>query len=111
MGQTLLGYTNKERPNRKLEPNLVVYIDPVRAPLVKRMFEDYATELYSIKQVMQKATKAGLKLNKDITLPTVHPKTYLSNPFYFGYMSSNGELYKHVYEPLSPKNLSGCKIW
>ena len=113
LGQSPLGYINKERPNKKLEPNPVVYLDPVRAPLVKRMFEDYATGAYSIKQVMQNANKAGLRTKitegskrrggNKLAHSTV--EGMLCNPFYYGYMVSDGVLHKHVYEPLITKEL------
>lgn len=110
-----LGYLNKENRNIKLEPNPVVYLDPTKAPLVKRMFEDYATGAYSIKQVMQNANKAGLRTKiktkvghkprggNKLAHSTV--EGILSNPFYYGVMKYKGQLYKHVYEPLITKEL------
>ncbi|QED23042.1 recombinase family protein [Candidatus Deianiraea vastatrix] len=105
LGPATLGYINKERPNKKLEPNAIVLLDPVRAPLVKRMFEDYATGAYSIKQVMQNATKAGLRTLKGHKLSHSTVEGILKQPFYYGFIQSGGELYKHRYEPLITKEL------
>ena len=105
LGQAPLGYINKERPNKKLEPDAIVELDIPRAKLVKRMFEEYATGLYSMKQILENATKAGLKTLKGKKLSHSTVEGILSQPFYYGKMQSGGELYKHVYEPLITEEL------
>jgi DNA invertase Pin-like site-specific DNA recombinase len=86
LGQAPLGYINKERHNKKLEPEAIVLFDPVRAPLVKRMFEEYATGLYSMKQILENATKAGLKTLKGHKLSHSTVEGILKQHFYYGYM-------------------------
>jgi hypothetical protein len=55
------------------------------------MFEEYATGLYSMKQILENATKAGLKTLKGKKLSHSTVEGILSQPFYYGKMQSGGE--------------------
>ncbi len=108
---TAIGYLNKERKyyntqnKHKREP-VHVFIDPVRGPIVKRIFEDYATGLYSMKQLLNRAIKRGLTSKlKEIKPHVSTVERLLSNPFYYGVMKYDGEFYPHPYEPLITKEL------
>lgn len=96
-----LGYLNDEDEKQ----NAIITLDPVRAPLVKKMFEEYATGQYSVKSIAKWAHDNGLTLRKtptkperDIPTSTIH--TMLQNPFYYGYMIVKGIRIKHIYPPL-----------
>ena len=100
-----VGYLNI--PKTKTTPANII-LDPERAPLVKKMFEMYATGCYSIKSLQQFA--------KEMNLCSVRSKNYkplgretiwntLKNPFYYGEMRIRGEIMPHKYEPIISKAL------
>ena len=111
LGPAPIGYLNKERKhfngqNKHKREQAHVFIDPVRGEIIKKVFEDYATGVLSMKQVLAKALKAGLKgkiKNAEPRVGTI--ERILSNPFYYGAMKYNGALYPHPYEPLITKEL------
>lgn len=102
-GTATIGYLNAKDDNGKS----IAILDNERAFLVKKIFEEYATGLYSLKEIRNKTVEWGLK-NKTAS------KTYLSvsqidkilqNPFYYGIMKHKGLLYPHIYKPLITKGL------
>jgi site-specific DNA recombinase len=111
LGPAPIGYLNKERKhfngqNKHKREQAHVFIDPVRGEIIKKVFEDYATGVLSMKQVLAKALKAGLKGKIKNVAPRVGTiERILSNPFYYGVMKYNGEMYPHPYEPLITKEL------
>jgi site-specific DNA recombinase len=91
----------------KLKSTIV--IDTERAPLVRQLFEHYATGNYSMLEMMRFARSIGLRNSagkqKDLTKSHIHKM--LQNPFYHGIMrieSMKQEL-PHRYEPIIDKNL------
>ena len=100
-----VGYLNV--PKTKTTPATIV-IDPERAPLVKKMFEMYATGCYSVKGLQQFAKEINLgsvrnKNNKTLGRETIW--SMLKNPFYYGEMRIRGEIMPHAYEPIISKAL------
>ncbi|MDD9912308.1 MAG: recombinase family protein, partial [Alphaproteobacteria bacterium] len=91
-----LGYLNAEGEGG----NKTIIVDPVRGPIIKRIFEEYATGQYTMSDMARKAQQWGLrsKKNNKIAKSVIH--TLLQNPFYYGEMRIKGELWKHNYEPL-----------
>tara|TARA_B110000259_G_scaffold49022_1_gene57285 strand:+ start:1445 stop:2956 length:1512 start_codon:yes stop_codon:yes gene_type:complete len=104
LGDSPLGYLNKPRIDRKKE-KVEVYIDPERGHLVKKMFEDYATGLYSMEDLRLMVEKAGLRSKKDCKIAKSQIEKVLRNPFYYGYMKYNDILYKHIHPTLISKEL------
>jgi site-specific DNA recombinase len=103
LGTAPIGYLNTKDVNNKTD----VILDSQRAFLVKKMFEEYATGLYSLNEIRKKTIEWGLK-NK------TKSQTYLSvsqidktlrNPFYYGIMKHKNTLYPHIYKPLLSKEL------
>lgn len=93
-----IGYLNTKDQNGRS----TVIIDPDRALLVKRLFQEYSTGAYTISEITAKARKWGLK-NKagKKSYPTrSHIYKLLNNPFYYGKMEIKGAVYPHRYEPL-----------
>ena len=101
IGKAPFGYKNVEDING----NRTIIPDPDRAPLVKKIFEMYATGNYSLLQITEEMKKAGLrsKFNKPLHKSVIHH--ILNNPFYYGMMQVNGRLYPHKYQPLISKFL------
>lgn len=104
LGDSPLGYLNKPRIDKKKE-KIEVYIDPERGHLVQKMFEDYATGLFSMEEVRIKAQEEGLRSKRGYKLSKSHLEKILNNPFYYGYMKYNNLLYKHIHPALITKEL------
>ena len=127
-GLAPIGYLNAKDERRK--PTLI--LDPERAPIIKQIFEEYASGVHSLKSVWLSATEKGL-ISKE---PNYNPRSknygkycpvsrnkihdILTNPFYYGAMYVADEeidertkkpvktfykLINHVYEPLISKEL------
>ena len=127
-GLAPIGYLNAKDERRKT----TLILDPERAPIIKQIFEEYASGVHSLKSVWLSATEKGL-ISKE---PNYNPRSknygkycpvsrnkihdILTNPFYYGAMYVADEeidertkkpvktfykLINHVYEPLISKEL------
>ena len=87
--------------------NKDVIIDPLRSPLVVRMFEMYATGSSSVQKIKDEMDKLKLTSNMPEPKPVSKSQIFhiLKNPFYYGEMRVNGQLYEHKYQPLIPRQL------
>lgn len=103
-----IGYKNTEDENG----NKTITVDPVRGHLVKRVFDLYATGLYSMKKIAEIMDEEGLT-GKHKVVKSIRPRrieSILKNPFYYGEMMHKGKLYPHKYEPLVPYDIwKRCK--
>jgi site-specific DNA recombinase len=104
LGDSPLGYLNGKRVDKKKE-KVDVYIDPIRGNLVKKMFEDYASGMYSMSEICDIITNEGLTSKKGHKISKSQVEKILQNPFYYGYMKYNDILYKHVHPTLISKEL------
>ncbi len=79
----------------------VVVPDPVRAPKIKKMFKEYASGTYCLREMRDQAplTLQGKKPSISVT------RRILSNPFYYGMFTYAGELYEGTHKPLITKKL------
>jgi hypothetical protein len=96
-----LGYRNVEGTDgrRTIEP------DPVTAPTVRRMFEDYATGKYSLAELAEMAKSEGLFAGREPDRVTATIHLILTNPFYYGEFRHRGELYRGIYPALVSREL------
>lgn len=98
-----LGYLNTK--NERMRGDIVV--DQERAPIIVRMFQEYAKGIYTLSEVRSLSIKWGLKnrvgKKGDITISQTHQ--ILRNPFYYGKMRIKGRLFDHKYPPLISKEL------
>lgn len=88
-----LGYLNVDRK---------VVLDPVRAPLVRKAFEYFATGEYSLARLADALHRDGLggrRLGRRLT-KKVLVTHILSNPFYCGLMRTSSGLHPAIHEPL-----------
>ena len=107
--QAPLGYLNYTDANRKKW----IVLDPERAPLIKRLFEEYSTGAYNIRQMHKRMKELGLRHRKRgggnstlVSKNTVY--RILEDPFYCGTMvlkkrakdKSEIKKVKHNYETL-----------
>ena len=104
LGDSPIGYLNKPRVDKKKE-KVEVYIDPERGHLIQKMFEDYATGLYSMEDLRIWADEVGLRSKKGCKIAKSQIEKILRNQFYYGYMLYHDKLYKHIHPRLISKEL------
>lgn len=105
-GGSPTGYLNVRNKENKAD----VIIDPERGPLIKKMFEEYATGLYSLQDMVKWAKTHNLTSRGSARFPSkplcrVAIYQILQNPFYYGVMRVKGNCLPHIYERLIDKDL------
>lgn len=78
-----LGYLNAPRACGK---SLV--LDPERGPLVRRAFEDLASARFTKQEIIARATEAGLRSRRGLTLTPQSFGQMMRNPIYIGKVES-----------------------
>jgi DNA invertase Pin-like site-specific DNA recombinase len=94
--QPPLGYVRQDKDT---------IIDEERAPLIKDVFEKYADGTYTIREITNYASKAGLRSRrgKIVTRSVIY--NILRNPFYYGDFIWGGNLYSGIHPPIVTKEL------
>lgn len=101
-----LGYLNQKYAPRGAQ---VVFVDPVRAPIIKEMFEQFAYHDLTGRRLLNWMNEEKLfrtRNEKKLTLSMVY--NMLKNPFYYGefeYPKGSGKFYQGKHEPLISKEL------
>ena len=80
-------------------------IDELRAPLVKRLFELYATGNYSLKRLMLVAREAGFCTTKATSISKSGIHRILKNPIYHGEILWKGKRYQGKHNPIITRKL------
>lgn len=96
------GYKNVALPSGQR----TIELNPIQAPFVAKVFEEYAKGNNSFQTVAEKMKAQGFPLSdrgKKVTDRSV--EIILKNPFYFGMMKAKGQLYPHKYPPLISEEL------
>ncbi|UPT67953.1 MAG: recombinase family protein [Sphingobacteriales bacterium JAD_PAG50586_3] len=80
-------------------------LDPIKAPLIRKMFELYATQTYSLEALAKKMYSMGLTNSKGnvIRLSVLHKM--LQNPFYKGLIRVKGKFYEGRHTPIVSSRL------
>lgn len=80
-------------------------IDESKSSLIRKMYEYYATGNFSLAVITKKMYEEGLrnKNNNKIVKSKIH--TLLTDPFYYGKIRWNGEIYDGKQEPIIDKEL------
>ncbi len=92
-----LGYLN-DKATRTIIP------DPVRAPLIRKAFELYATGEYTLARLRETMNALGLSAwNRPLAISNY--QYILKNPIYTGLMRIKGEIYEGKHEPIISKAL------
>lgn len=103
-----IGYINIPRRTGKQSD---IIIDTERAPKVKKLFDEYATGMHTLRSLEQMAKElnlTSLQAKKGKTISRNHIYNILTNPFYYGVMRVKGKLLPHIYEPIIDKALFDC---
>ena len=79
--------------------------DAENAPIVRRMFEWYATGHASLDEVRARATAEGLRTKRGGTLSKGSVERILKNPFYVGVFQWRGRTYQGDHPHLVPNDL------
>jgi site-specific DNA recombinase len=82
-----------------------IEIDPLTKPLIKKVFEDYATGNYSLSVMLEKIEIMGLKGRTGKAISKSKLVHMLKNPFYFGNIRFGGQLYEGSHKPIITKAL------
>lgn len=103
-----LGKYQSKAPIGYLNVNKNIIIDPNRGPTVKKMFELYASGLYTLDGLQKFAQDQNLfsshsKTKKPLGRETIY--AMLRNPFYYGEMVIRGEKMPHIHGALISKDL------
>lgn len=98
-----VGYRNVKKNGKS-----TIEQDPVAAPLVRKLFAQYATGNYPIKAAARDFCSAGIKSihGTPFSVSSVH--RVLDNPFYYGQMRIGGYLFPHKYKPIISEELFRC---
>lgn len=104
-GVAPVGYSNDKHADRKCS----AIVDPLRAPVIKQIFEKAVNEKWSgrrIHQWLKFDLNFTSRANKNMTLSSVY--LVLQNPFYYGifeYPEKSGNWYQGKHQPLITKEL------
>ena len=95
-----LGYQNTVQDGRR-----VIMPDPVRAPLITRLFDTYATGRYSLKDLTGVVDKLGLRSRKGRRLSKASIHQILRSRIYTGDFDWGGTRYRGTHRPLVAQEL------
>ena len=100
-GLAPIGYKNIR--DEKNNPDVVV--NTKQANIIIKLFKEYATGKYSIKQITNLANSLGLvnRYGKPVSESGINKM--LKNPFYYGEMLIKGTFIPHKYQKLIDKSL------
>lgn len=109
VGKAPTGYLNVRRVENGREIR-TVEVDPERGPLMRWVFEQYATGEWSLRRLLEAATDKGLTARGGPRTPS-KPLSLsnfcrlLSTPYFYGLISYRGVEYEGTHEPLISKAL------
>lgn len=102
-----IGYLNRHTDDGNNEA--IIIVDPVRGPIIKHLFKEFAIGKHTLKTLWYLSKELGLytknKKKKGCFVSRNTLYDVLTNPFYHGLMCIKGEFYNHIYEPLINKEL------
>ncbi len=98
-GTARIGYLNN-KATAELE------VDPVQGPIVKKLFELYATGSYNVPQIEKIAHEMGLRYGNNPKLVSrASLYTMFRSPLYYGVVRWNGEEKPGTHEPVITKDV------
>ena len=81
--------------------------DPIKAPMIREMFELYASGQYSLRSLRSEITRRGLRNHRNRPLSLCGIETILNNSFYSGLivMQRTAQTYHGIHAPIVPPSL------
>jgi DNA invertase Pin-like site-specific DNA recombinase len=99
--QAPLGYRNVREGDRQ-----IIVPDPLKAPMVRRAYELYASRAYSLKTLRKKLRDEGLAMTKHSKLISLSQLEWLlKNPFYYGAFRWKGRVWAGSHHALVSREL------
>ncbi|MFH1656937.1 MAG: recombinase family protein, partial [bacterium] len=95
-----LGYKTTGEQGHKIH-----VIDNEKAPLIRKMFEHYASGNHSLKSLLNKINEEGLRNLNGGNVAKSRLHELLSDPFYYGKIRWKGQIYDGKQEPIISKEL------
>ena len=95
----------EERAENEKRPITRIEIDPITGPLVKKVFENFSTGLYSFDTMLELIDQWGLinRYKKPIARTSI--SRILINPFFYGCFKFRKEVFEGSHQPLISKSL------
>ena len=90
-----LGYRTVGEQGKKVH-----VVENTTAPLVRKMFEIYASGNYSVVALTERMNTLGLRNRNGNKMSKTRIHDFLSDPFYYGDLRWKGQVYPGVHEPL-----------
>ena len=97
-GWAPIGYLNDKNLRK-------VVVDETKAPLVRQLFESYATGNYTLADLKKCSFRWGLTGRSGKTVVKAELYRILTRPFYYGLMKYIGEWHEGKHDPLITKDL------
>ena len=82
-----------------------IIIDTTKAPLVRKIFELYASGEYTLDRLKDTITSLGFRTTNDKMIGVSKLRLILTNPFYYGMFEYWNELFEGTHEPIITKKL------
>ncbi|WP_424970631.1 recombinase family protein [Dinoroseobacter sp. S76] len=81
--------------------------DPKYAPMIRQMFELYASGQHSFRSLHEEMYRRGLRNTKGGRVSMAGIETIMNNPYYTGLIAikRNGQTYQGIHEPIVPTSL------
>ncbi|WP_375319063.1 recombinase family protein [Candidatus Tisiphia endosymbiont of Oplodontha viridula] len=106
IGPAPLGYLN----SRDASGNSIIILDQSRAFIIKKLFEEYASGIYTLRSMVNMAKELGLRSKKNCHLNKTVIHRLIQQPFYYGEMRVKGEMWSHGYQAIITKEtFMACK--
>jgi hypothetical protein len=106
IGPAPLGYLN----SRDASGNSIIILDQSRAFIIKKLFEEYASGVYTLSSMVNMAKELGLRSKKNCHLNKTVIHRLIQQPFYYGEMRVKGEMWSHGYQPIITREIfMACK--
>lgn len=83
----------------------LIYPDTEKAPFVKRMYELYASGLYSYRSLAKKMSDEGFRMSASVKCNKRNVERILNNPLYVGDFIFKGVRYEGKHEPIVSREL------
>ena len=93
-----VGYLNETKTH-------TVIVDETKAPLVRKLFEAYATDSHSASELCELAKQWGLTSINGQTIRPNRMSSLLTDPFYVGMFRYCGETYEGTHAAIVPNSL------
>ncbi|WP_342278416.1 recombinase family protein [Candidatus Tisiphia endosymbiont of Myopa tessellatipennis] len=106
IGPAPLGYLN----SRDASGNSIIILDQSRAFIITKLFEEYASGIYTLRSMVNMAKELGLRSKKNCHLNKTVIHRLIQQPFYYGEMRVKGEMWSHGYQPIITREIfMACK--